>query len=278
MTPGRPGQDSTTWLFVPADRPDRYEKAVTSGAHEVIADLEDAVAPVAKIHARQELVSWLSNAGTAWVRVNAVDTAWHQDDLVAVAGLPGLQGVVVPKLEAVADLEAIREVLGGVPGMVALIETAVGIQNVRDIANCESVDRLAFGSIDFAMDIDADESDESLLLARSTLVLASRAGDKPPPIDSVTTMLKDPDGVGTAALRSRKLGFGGKLCIHPTQVAPVARAFEPSDDQIRWATDVLRSVAQSGMGVTASGGVMLDKPIVERARRMLARTEKRSGR
>lgn len=274
MSAGRQQSDACgaiTWLFVPGDRPDRFDKAGASGAGAVICDLEDAVAPEAKSHARREVAGWLAGAGAAWVRINAVGTAWYDEDIAALTGSPGLQGVVVPKAESAIALRALSERLGDGGAVIALVETALGIHHAYDIAQCDVVDRLAFGSIDFAIDIDADESADSLLLARSTLVIASRVANKPAPIDGVTTDLHDAAVVQAAAQRACRAGFGGKLCVHPDQLVPVAAGFRPSEKDVRWAQDVVRQAQQSTVGVSAVGGVMIDKPVLERAQRILER-------
>jgi citrate lyase subunit beta/citryl-CoA lyase len=276
---------AVTWLFVPGDRPDRFDKARHAGADEVICDLEDAVVPDGKQRARADVRDWLGAGGAAWVRINAVGTPWHEADLAVLAGLPGLRGIMVPKSESADALIAVSEAIGGgigdrigdgisgEIGLIALIESALGVHHAHDIANCPAVTRLAFGSIDFAVDIDAEESDDSLLLARSMLVIASRVAGKPAPIDSVTTVLDDPELVGAAARRARRAGFGGKLCIHPAQLAPVTAGFRPSDDEVRWATAVVRAAAESGAGAGVVGGAMIDKPVLERAQRILVRSE-----
>lgn len=262
---------AASWLFVPGDRPDRFDKAVAAGADEVIIDLEDAVAPADKVTARNAAVDWLAT-GSAWVRVNAAGTPWHEDDVRTLATARGLRGLVVPKAEDVEALEAVRRELLGRP-IVALVETALGLARAIDIARCPGVERLAFGSIDFALDIGSSEDDTALLLARSTLVVGSRVAGKAAPIDGVTTALTDPDAVRRDAERARGLGFGGKLCIHPTQVAVVGAAFRPTPEQVAWARQVLDD-ASSGAGVVASStGQLIDKPVLDRARRILDQTD-----
>jgi citrate lyase subunit beta/citryl-CoA lyase len=263
---------AVTWLFVPGDRPDRFDKAQAAGADEIICDLEDAVLPGAKDRARDDVCGWLAAAGAAWVRVNAVGTQWHDDDVKALAQLPGLRGVIVPKSEQPDALIAVGQGVGAEAGLIALVESALGIHNAYAIAQCGSVNRLGFGSIDFSIDIDAEESDESLLLARSTLVLASRVAGKPAPIDGVTTAVDDPGAATAAAHRARRTGFGGKFCIHPNQIDPVAAGFRPSDDEIRWARDVIQTSEQSRAGATTVNGAMIDKPVLARAHRILAAT------
>ncbi|MCW2819836.1 MAG: HpcH/HpaI aldolase, partial [Marmoricola sp.] len=227
------------------------------------------VAPEAKDAARDAVVSWLRGGGSAWVRLNGVGTREHEHDLAALGGCTGLRGVVVPDAEDPASLQAVR---AGVPdgaGVVALVESARGIDQVGAIAR-GGVDRLAFGSIDFALDIGAEETDEALLLARSSLVLASRVGGLPPPIDGVTVSIADDTATEEAAVRARGLGFGGKLCIHPRQLEPVVRGFGPTAARLAWATRVL-ACWDGTSGTFTVDGAMVDRPVLERARSIVAR-------
>jgi citrate lyase subunit beta/citryl-CoA lyase len=259
---------AVTWLFVPGDRPERFAKALASGADVVLCDLEDGVAPGDKAQARSEVRGWLAAGGRAWVRVNASGSERCDGDVEALRGLPGLQGMMVPKAECAAQLEDLAE-RGGGCRLVALLETAVGVLEAGSIARSPAVDRLAFGSIDYAGDIDAVESDGGLLLARSLLVLASRAAGKPGPLDGVTTDVVDMAPVQAAAVYARGLGFAGKLCIHPRQLAAVAAGFAPDEQELRWAREVVEAGAAEG--AVAVAGQMVDRPVLERARRILAR-------
>jgi citrate lyase subunit beta/citryl-CoA lyase len=255
----------TAWLFVPGDRPDRFAKAVATGAAAVVCDLEDGVAPSAKRTARAAVAHWLSEH-RAYVRINGADTPWHAEDVAAVAERPELLGVMLPKAETGADFHALPPGIGVIP----LIETAIGVQNAPAIAAAPGVQRLAFASIDFALDAGTAESDEALLYARSRLVLASRAARIAPPLDGVTADLDDPEVTAAAARRARQLGFGGKLCVHPGQVAPVVAAFAPSDEDIAWAREVIDATATSNGAAIRVGGRMVDKPELQRARRIIA--------
>ncbi len=272
MTSSTPGADSVTWLFVPGDRSDRFERAAGAGADEVILDLEDAVGPDAKSTARAAVGRWPGDSGACWVRVNGAGTPWHEDDLAAVGEAAGLRGVVVPRAEDGDVLMAIRDRLPRGTGVVALVETAQGIDGAAALARGGAVDRLAFGSIDFALDVGAEETDEALLLARSALVIASRLGGLPPPIDGVTVATGDESAARDAAVRARSLGFGGKLCIHPRQVGPVAEGFRPTAAQVEWATRVVEVAGRDGEpGTTSLDGQMIDRPVVLRARAILGR-------
>lgn len=265
-----PGPVATTWLFVPGDRPDRFDKARNSRADEVICDLEDAVVPEAKDAARDAVRRWLSGGGAGWVRVNGLGTPWHEADLDGLVGLAGLRGIVVPKAANPAALRQLGRRIGPLR-VIALIESARGLQLAGQLAACRVVARLAFGSIDFAGDIDVAEDEQSMLFARSTLVVASRAAGKPAPIDGVTTALNDATAVQVAAEHARRLGFGGKLCIHPAQVPLVAAAFRPAVADIRWAEGILRAVSRAGAGAARHEGKMIDKPVIDRGRRIIER-------
>jgi crotonobetainyl-CoA:carnitine CoA-transferase CaiB-like acyl-CoA transferase/citrate lyase beta subunit len=270
------GQDeeptARSWLFVPGDRPDRFAKAARSGADEVICDLEDSVPEAGKDQARRHVAQWLAQGGSAWVRVNACSTPHYERDIAALAGLAGLRGIVVPKAEAPAALAALGRRLPPGAGIVALVETAAGLLRAPAIARCPAVTRLAFGSIDFAADIDAAHDDEALLTARAALVIASRAAGKPAPVDGVTAVLDRPEAVAQDAARARRLGFGGKLCIHPAQVPAVTRAFCPSEAETAWAREITDAAAKlNGAGAGRSDGQMIDKPVIDRARRILDR-------
>jgi citrate lyase subunit beta/citryl-CoA lyase len=267
MTTVVPGAESVTWLFVPGSRRDRFDRAAGSGADEVILDLEDAVSPDDKAAAREGVASWLDGPGSGWVRINGAGTEWHGEDLAALSGCPGLRGVVVPKAEEPDSLTAIHDGLSPGVGLVALVESALGVSRATALARSGVVGRLAFGSIDFALDIGAEETDEALLLARCSLVLASRLGDLPPPLDGVTVTTTDVEAVHGAAVRARSLGFGGKLCIHPHQVETVAAGFRPTPAQLDWASRVV----EAGEGVHVVDGQMVDRPVLARARSILAR-------
>lgn len=267
-----------TWLFVPGNVPARFDKASRSGADAVVLDLEDAVRPTEKGEARANVLAWLMSGGSAWVRVNASDTIWHEDDLRAIRGASGLLGIMLPKAEDPADIVAASEVLEGGTEIVALIESAVGIHRAHEIAGIDQVCRLAFGSLDFALDVRADHVDDAFILARCTLVLASKVAGLPAPIDGVTAEVGNDSVVTTAARHAKSLGLGAKLCIHPSQLVPVSRAFAFSAEEIAWATAVLDTAEGSPGAVTGSDGSMIDKPVIDRARTILAGSDRTSPR
>lgn len=260
-------QAAQTFLFVPGDRPDRFDKALAAGADMVIIDLEDAVGPDDKNSARQVVRDWLSHTGTTRVavRINASGTSWHSEDLAALSSPD--QVLVLPKAKSPIEITA--------SPLIALVETATGLCDAREIAATASVIRLAFGSFDLAAEIDVDPLDhESMLLARSHLVLASAAAQLPAPIDGVFADVTDPAGLSAETTRSRALGFGAKLCIHPSQPVVVASAFAPTANELAWAHQIAEAVANADdPAVITVAGRMVDRPVIERAHRVIARAQ-----
>jgi citrate lyase subunit beta/citryl-CoA lyase len=254
------------FLFVPADRPERFEKAIAAGADAVIIDLEDAVAPSAKASARQALVGSFAGGGPCpvFIRINAIGTEWHESDLDAVSELD-LDGVLLPKAETANGVRDVRRLLGG-KSVIAIVETAAGLAAVDEIAAASN--RLVFGSIDFAADLRCAHSRDALLLARSRIVLAARLAGKPTPIDGVTQAIRDEAEIEDDARYGVSLGFSGKLLIHPAQIAPARRGMAPSEQDLAWA---MRVVAASPDGAAAAvDGGMVDAPVLARARQIIA--------
>ena len=251
-------------LFVPADRPERFSKAAGSGADAVILDLEDAVVSVNKDQARAKLAVDFTHLPVI-VRVNDALSAWHKADLERVRDL-GPGAVMLPKAKGTDMLEQVARDLGPQIAIVALVECAQGIANARTMAASGHVARLAFGSIDYCADLSCAHSRDALLWARGELVLASRLAGLESPIDGVTANVSDPDLAYDDAAYARSLGFSGKLCVHPRQIAPVKRAFAPSEKEIDWAMRVLAATH----GAARVDGEMVDKPVRLRARAILA--------
>lgn len=256
-----------SYLFVPANRPDRFAKAFVSGAHAVIIDLEDAVPPVEKTSVRGAVAAALNPERPVFIRVNGADTPWFRDDL-ELCRLPGVAGIVLPKAERIDDIFLV-ECAGATRTILPLIETAQGMVNVRVLAQARCVQRLMFGSIDFRLDLGLDGDDDALLFYRSQLVLASRAAGILPPVDGVTLSIDDLDQVSTDAIRARRDGFGAKFCIHPKQVEAVNRCFRPSGEETAWAKRVVEAAAASDGAAVALDGKMVDRPVILKARQIL---------
>lgn len=261
-------------LFVPADRPERFEKADRSGADAVIVDLEDAVAPAAKDGARSNLCHALRLQNPTFVRVNSEDSGWYHADLAAVRAL-GLRRICLPKAESVATLDAIIETLGEDVEIMALIETARGLEAAAALAAHPHVARLAFGPADFALDLGAAASDAIKAHALMRLAVASRAAGKALPLDGPSFEVADTTKLASECRQALNHGAGGKLCIHPAQTSDVIAAFRPSAEQLGWAQRVV-DAAQDGAARLVDGK-MIDAPIITQARALLLRGRSQSG-
>lgn len=258
-----------SYLFVPGDRPERFAKALASGADAVIVDLEDAVAPQAKDQARAALAAWLAQAAPPpIVRINAADTPWFAADLELLRSHE-VAAVMLPKAERAADIARLPA-----QDVLPLVESAAGIDGLREIAHAPRVQRLVFGSIDLQADLGMRADEDELLFFRSQLVLHSRLAGLLPPVDGVSTAIDDADLLVADTQRARRLGFGAKLCIHPRQVEAVHRAFRPSASELAWAQRVLDAAAAAGGAALALDGQMIDRPVLLRAQRMLDQSQR----
>lgn len=259
---------SRSYLFVPGDRSDRFEKAFSSGADAVILDLEDAVSEEDKERARETVANWISPSRPVYVRVNGVSTDWFKNDLKAIDG-PGLAGVVLPKSESHEQLKQVAAGLSKQVEVIALVETSLGLWEARSLAEAPQVTRLAFGSVDFQLD-SGIKDEEELGYARSRLVLASRVGGILPPLDGVTTAIEDVKLLASDAARAVRQGFGGKLCVHPRQVKTVNDSFTPTKEEVEWAERVLKALRTSEAGAFKVAGELIDRPVIERAKAIVA--------
>jgi citrate lyase subunit beta/citryl-CoA lyase len=260
----------STLLFVPGDRPERFDKAVASGADAVIIDLEDSVPAANKATARSAVVSWLASH-QAFVRVSPAGTDECAADLEMLSSAEGVSALVLPKAESPDDVDHLLERVKLQTQVVALIESAAGLAAAAAIAAHPAVALLGFGNLDFAADCGMtveSPRELELLPARAHLVHVSRAAGLPGPIDGVTPDVSNDDAVLEDSLRAARLGYSGKLCVHPRQVPVVAGVFAPSPEQVDWANRILASVAE---GVALVDGAMVDRPVILRARNILAR-------
>lgn len=273
-------RNACSFLFVPAHQPDRLHKALASQADMVIADWEDAVAPADKAHARDALervVPMLDAQDRArlLVRINAAGTTWARDDLPCLARLvaQGIAGAVVPKAESAQQLAQIAHAAGAGCALVALVETVAGMDALNTLAPALQVERLAFGHLDFQVDAGmqcaADEAE--LLPTRMALVMASRRAGLPPPIDGVTVDTRDTARIHSDTARARRMGFGGKLCIHPAQVAGIHAVFAPDPSAVAHAQAVFHAMETAQGGVCVMDGKMVDAPVLLLAQRTLQR-------
>ena len=262
-----------SYLFVPGDRPERFDKALATAADAVVLDLEDAVAPAAKPVAREAVAALLANAPERLVvRINDEATPWFADDL-AMLRERGARNVMLPKAERAETVQRVRGVCPDI-AVLALIESARGVLAAEAIAAATGVERLVFGTIDYALDMDLQgELVTTLGLdhAAARLALVSRAAGLLPPVAGVTVAIDDEPALRADLVRAMAHGFGAKLCIHPKQIAAVHALLAPSADERAWAERVLAAADAAGGAAVQLDGRMVDKPVIERARRIVQR-------
>lgn len=254
-------------LFVPATRPDRIAKAARSSADAIIVDLEDAVPALEKDHARSGLAGFVANQPVpVFVRVNAVGTQWFDSDIAFVKG-NDVAGVMLPKTQSAADIAAVGLDLP----VIGLIESAIGVTSLSDICTASNLKQLAFGSIDYALDLGCTEDRDALLLARLSIVTQSRAHDLAAPLDGVTGSISDADLIASDTQYAVQLGFGGKLAIHPKQLGVIRMAMSPSEKEVEWAQAVSAAIETSGGAAVLLDGLMIDAPVFAKAQQVLKR-------
>lgn len=234
-----------SWLLVNAARPDTFMEAYASRADQLILDLEDAVDPSQKNAARESVANWLADSGRAWVRVNDRSSAAWSDDVDRLKGLPGLLGVVLAKTEAAEHVTETFDRLGGVTPVLPLVESALGIEEAVSIARARGAFRLAFGSGDYRRDTGTSADDLAMAYPRSRLVVASRIGNLPGPIDGPTV------GSAHRVLREQTeitvmLGLTGKLCLDVDQLPVINEVISPTPSEVAWAREFLQDFDARG--------------------------------
>jgi citrate lyase subunit beta/citryl-CoA lyase len=279
-----------SFLFAPGNHARKVVKVFDCGADNVILDLEDAVAKAEKVATRALVVEALKRprqgrgGGGAYIRVNAFNTEFCYGDAVAVVG-PGLDGIILPMVESREQIVAFDWLVGALererglpPGgidIIPIIETAKGITNARAIAaGGTRVKRMAFGAGDYTLDLNMEWTlgESELEHARAEMVVASRAAGLEAPIDTVWVHINDFEGLANSAKRARQLGFQGKMCIYPPQVARVNAAFTPTETEIAFARRVVAAFEQAereGSSSIQLDGYFIDYPIVYKAQRTL---------
>ncbi|KAG8152677.1 HpcH/HpaI aldolase/citrate lyase family protein [Burkholderia catarinensis] len=280
--PLSPVHHARSLLFVPATRPERFAKALDSAADCIVVDLEDAVGPDSKDSARAQLAQHLplltpEQRSRTVVRVNAVDTPWHDPDIALLRDWTRQRvTVMLPKSEDAGALRRVAQQLGGHAQLVALVESLAGLDAADALARDPQVVRVAFGHLDFQLDLGmrATPDEPELAFARNALVVASRRARLPAPIDGVTTRTDDAGRLAADARRARAFGFGGKLCIHPAQVAGVNDAMGYSEDEQAWARRVIDEAANHNGAAFSLDGRMVDLPVIRAAETIVAGSRK----
>jgi citrate lyase subunit beta/citryl-CoA lyase len=268
-------KSARSYLFVPGDRHERFDKALATAADAVVVDLEDAVAPPAKGAARDAVAALLSTGREVErivVRINDEATTWFEADLALLRD-NGARCVMLPKAERVDTIARLRSACPGI-AVLPLIESARGVLAAQALAAADGVQRLVFGTIDYALDMDLQGPLAGTLgldAAAAHLALASRAAALAPPVAGVTVAIDDEAQLRADMERARAHGFGAKLCIHPKQIAPLHALLAPGADELAWARRVL-AASEAAVGAAVQlDGRMIDKPVIERARRIAQR-------
>jgi len=237
---------SRSWLLVNAMREELFDPAAKSRADEIILDVEDAVDPKFKPEALQKVISWLSkNGNSAWVRINDYTTDFWRHDLDGLKGIPGLKGVMLAKTESASQITETFAALGSTLPVIALVESALGIEDAREIASAKGAFRLAFGSGDYRRDTGTSADDLAMAYPRSRLVVASRIGNLPGPIDGPTvgsnhSVLKEKSELAVA------LGMTGKLCLDVGQLTVINEIICPTVADVTWAHDFITDFEARG--------------------------------
>lgn len=265
-----------TLLFVPGNRPERFRKALASGADAVVLDLEDSVPANEKPAARSAIAAALTDGAAAEVplvvRINGLGGDAGQDDLAWLTSLSPPAGVMLAKAEATSQLHDVARAMPGLP-ILPLIESAKGLLALPDIARAPGVLRLVVGHIDFMADtgIRCSDDERELDTLRFNVTLQTRVNRLAPAIDGVTVAIDDDVQLQADTRRALNFGFGAKLCIHPRQAPVVHAAMAPGDVELDWACRVLAADRASGGAAVRLDGRMVDLPVVLQARRTLAR-------
>ncbi len=269
-------------LFAPAVRPDLLRKMPRTGADAIVIDLEDATPPDAKDIGRVEMrsaVADLAGQLPILVRVNDDTTPWHDDDLDSLP-TEGLAGIVVPKIETIAGLDSLAARLnerGLDMPVIGGVETALGVADARPLLAHDVVSAAYFGAEDFIADLGGvrTASNDEVAYARAQVALAGRLADVTV-IDQIVADFTDDDRCRRECLQARAMGYGGKLCIHPSQVAIANEAFLPSSEEIDRARRLLEAYDDAkaqGVASVAFEGQMVDEPVARQARRVLAQAD-----
>jgi citrate lyase subunit beta/citryl-CoA lyase len=267
-----------TYLYVPGDKPEMLAKSLDRGADAVIADLEDAVPAPAKAEAREVVASFVTENRDRdveiWVRINGIPDLL-EEDLAAIADLPGLAGVVVAKADSPELLAMVPPHLNIQP----LIESARAVLALGEIASVPGVQRLQIGEADLSADLGASfgHADEVMGPVRMQVVVASAAAGLMAPVAPVTTNFRDLEAFERSTLQLRRQGYGARAVIHPAQVEVANRVFTPSDKEVAAARRLLETAAAGDTGVFLDeNGRMVDEAVLRSARRLtaLARAEK----
>ncbi|THF25771.1 CoA ester lyase [Pseudomonas atacamensis] len=269
-------QRATSFLFVPGDRPERFSKAMDSGADIVIIDWEASVIPNRKSVARKATIDFLQSCGDTHkiaLRLNPVQTDYFVDDYTSIRSL-SVCGVFLTMTESTEEIHLAQNKIPNSLPFVAMIETAKGIVRANELASSGRVCRLAFGNMDYQTDLGLTDHRTGTIYPSSVIAVASRNAGLPQPIAGVTANFSDSDFFHEEAAFEKSLGYSAKLCIHPKQIPWTHHVFDPTEQDIAWANTVLEATQHSH--AVQIDGVMIDRPVIERAKKILAQAAQRN--
>lgn len=263
-----------TWLFVPADRPDRVEKAIASRAYAVIVDLEDGVASASKERARGNLPALLDHpcGKPVHVRVNGLRSGLAERDLEIAASLDGVDGIVLPKVEGPEDVAAAAGLLRAALPLQCMIESAAALEAAYDIARSPGVAGISLGEVDLRAETGAHEA--GLDWARSRVVNAAVAAGLPRPPQAVYPHVRDADGLARSCRRGRELGHLGRMAIHPDQLPVIEQAYLPTEDELAHARATIERLEREPGATQLEGGELVDAAMLASARQLVAIAER----
>lgn len=268
-----------SFLFVPGNSKKMLSKALASEAGAIIIDLEDAISNDEKANAREQIQGYFFGEYSdkpVYLRVNGMHSGFLEDDLQLANHLP-IRGIVLPKTDSAASVTDVSKRLNSNLELIPLIESARGLHFSFEIAEIPSVVQLAFGAVDFCLEmgIPQENNISELNYPRAQIAISSRAAGIRPPIDSVYTNIHDPKGLAKETKVSKQMGFGGKLIIHPTQIQIVNDCFQATDEEVDKARKIVRAferAQKSGIGVIELDGKMIDFPVYKQAKNIIQKT------
>ncbi|HEB9355570.1 TPA: CoA ester lyase [Campylobacter coli] len=265
-----------SFLFVPSIYPERFIKALQSGANQIIIDLEDSVEEAKKEVGRKNIADFSSqcvkNNDKFLIRINETQSAEFQKDLSLISTIKesnSIVGIVLPKAQNYEDIDILSKF--ELP-IIPIIESVLGVENLDDIARHPSVLALSFGSLDMTLDLNLQEGEGKNFILnsiRTQIVLKSVKYNLLSPINGVYPDIKNIDGLKEDLLFAKSMGFGGSLCIHPNQVVPINEVFSPSAQQIAWAKEILSLRKNSNDIIFNHNGMMVDLPVIKKAEQIL---------
>ena len=264
-----------TWLFVPATKIERVEKAFVSGADAVIVDLEDAVSQTDKPQAREALQEYYASKEyqPVWVRINQAGSADFIEDIKICQKMPHLAGIILSKAEHASDIDHTHRCTG--LSVIALVESAFGLYNLDAMASASGLVAFSYGFLDLCNDLHTQVSTAAAdIIAnqiRYKLLVISKVHQLLAPIDTIYPDFNDNKGLSQRVQLWSQMGMSGMLCIHPKQVNTVNKSLQPADADLEFAKRVVEEYERTGKAVFKIDGNMIDAPVIQRCLQLLGK-------